>query len=47
MNEHILVVDDEAPIRDLLVHVLSKRGYQVSNRSHSRRGASGRETILP
>jgi DNA-binding response OmpR family regulator len=29
MNEHILVVDDEAPIRDLLSTFFRKRGYQV------------------
>ena len=30
MNEHILVVDDEAPIRDLLSTFFRKRGYRVS-----------------
>jgi DNA-binding NtrC family response regulator len=30
MKEHILVVDDEAPIRDLLSSYFSKHDYQVS-----------------
>ena len=30
MNEHILVVDDEAPIRDLLSTFFRKRDYQVT-----------------
>lgn len=28
--QHILVVDDEAPIRDLLTRFFQKRGYQVT-----------------
>ena len=30
MKQHILVVDDEAPARDLLSGYLKKQGYQVS-----------------
>lgn len=30
MKQHILVVDDEAPIRDLLSAYFTKHGYQVS-----------------
>lgn len=30
MKQHILVVDDEAPIRDLLSSYFAKQGYQVS-----------------
>jgi len=30
MKQHILVVDDEAPIRDLLSAYFKKHGYQVS-----------------
>lgn len=30
MKEHILVVDDEAPIRNLLSTFFKKRGYQVT-----------------
>jgi DNA-binding NtrC family response regulator len=30
MNEHILVVDDEAPIRDLLSTFFQKRDYKVT-----------------
>jgi DNA-binding response OmpR family regulator len=30
MNEHILVVDDEAPIRDLLSTFFRKRNYKVT-----------------
>jgi DNA-binding response OmpR family regulator len=30
MKQHILVVDDEAPIRDLLTQFLTKRGYDVT-----------------
>lgn len=30
MNKHLLVVDDEAPIRDLLSTFFQKREYQVS-----------------
>lgn len=30
MNQHILVVDDEAPIRELLASYFEKQGYQVS-----------------
>ena len=30
MNEHILVVDDEAPIRDLLSTFFRKRDYEVT-----------------
>jgi DNA-binding NtrC family response regulator len=30
MKQHILVVDDEPPIRDLLQAYFKKRGYQVS-----------------
>ena len=30
MKQHILVVDDESPIRDLLTTFFTKRGYQVS-----------------
>src|SRR3954452_20281239 len=29
-NEHILVVDDEAEVRDLLYEYLTKQGHQVS-----------------
>jgi DNA-binding NtrC family response regulator len=31
MKQHILVVDDEAPIRDLLSAYFQKHGYQVSS----------------
>lgn len=30
MKQHILVVDDEAPIRDLLASYFTKRGYEVT-----------------
>ncbi|MHB8523534.1 MAG: response regulator [Limisphaerales bacterium] len=30
MKQHILVVDDEAPIRELLGEFFKKRGYQVT-----------------
>ena len=30
MNQHILVVDDEVPIRNLLSTFFEKRGYQVT-----------------
>src|ERR1700690_738677 len=30
MQKHILVVDDEAPIRDLLGSFLSRKGYRVT-----------------
>jgi len=33
MKQHILVVDDEAPIRDLLSSYFAKQGYQVSTSS--------------
>lgn len=35
MKEHILVVDDEAPIRDLLMTFFKKREYQVSTAQSS------------
>ena len=35
MKEHILVVDDEAQIRELLAIYLSKQGYQVSTAGSS------------
>jgi DNA-binding response OmpR family regulator len=30
MKQHVLVVDDEAPIRDLLTNYLERFGYQVT-----------------
>ncbi len=30
MKQHILVIDDEAPVRDLLAAFFKRRGYQVS-----------------
>ena len=35
MKQHILVVDDEAPIRELLAIYLDKQGYQVSTAATS------------
>jgi len=35
MKQHILIVDDEEQIRDLLSLYLSKRGYQVSSAATS------------
>src|SRR2546426_3063818 len=35
MSQRILVVDDEAQIRELLAVYLSKRGYQVSTAASS------------
>jgi len=46
MNEHILVVDDEAPIRDLLSTFFRKRGYQVSTAATAEE-AQAAATILP
>jgi DNA-binding NtrC family response regulator len=31
MNKHILLIDDEADIRDLLARFLASRGYRVSS----------------
>jgi DNA-binding NtrC family response regulator len=33
MKQHILIVDDEAPIRDLLSSYFKKHGYEVSSAS--------------
>jgi DNA-binding NtrC family response regulator len=35
MNEHILVVDDEAPIRDLLSTFFRKRDYKVTTAANA------------
>lgn len=35
MKQHILVVDDEPPIRDLLVSYFRKHGYEVSTASNA------------
>ena len=34
MQENVLVVDDHPEIRDLMVEILEKRGYQVSTASN-------------
>ena len=34
MQENVLVVDDHPEIRDLIVEILEKRGYQVSTASN-------------
>ena len=36
MQENVLVVDDHPEIRDLIVEILEKRGYQVSTASNGR-----------
>jgi two-component system, OmpR family, response regulator len=35
MKQHILVVDDEAPIRDLLSAYFRKHGYEISTASNA------------
>ena len=40
MNEHILIAEDDASLRDLLSYNLAKKGYKV------RTAADGEETIL-
>ena len=35
MKQHILIVDDEAPIRDLLSSYFKKHGYEVSTASNA------------
>ena len=40
MNDHILIAEDDASLRDLLSYNLAKKGYKV------RTAADGEETIL-
>lgn len=35
---HILIIDDEVQIRDMLTQMLTREGYQVSNASNGKEG---------
>lgn len=41
MSQHILVVDDEPPIRDLLETYFEKRGYQVTTADSAEQAREG------
>jgi len=47
MNEHILVIDDEADIRELLREVLTIKGYRVSTAADAEQAKKAVKEIPP